>query len=266
MDSSTAPPPDVLDAFGATAIPQPLSGGKGGTWRSGDLVLKPAEGEAEALWRAGILSALPGDPAFRMARPVAAHDGRWLVRGWEASRFVAGIAVPTRVDEVVRVGERFHAALAHVPRPSFLDRRTDPWAHADRLAWDEPVPDGATRPSPLLEALLGARRTVDVPAQVVHGDLLGNVLFADGLPPAVIDWAVYWRPPAWAAAVAVVDAMCWHGAGPETITRWSSQPQWTQMLLRALIYRIATRPQPGHAEPESAYRPVVDEVLRTAHP
>ena len=160
---------------------------------------------------------------------------------------------------MVRAGEAFHAAIARLPRPSFLDSRTDAWTYADRLAWDEPTPAGVTTPSPLLGPLLDARRPVDVPAQVVHGDLLGNVLFADGLPPAIIDWPAYWRPPAWAAAVAVVDAMCWHEAGPEAIERWSHLPHWRQMLIRALIYRIATRTD--RAEPASAYRPVIRKIL-----
>jgi uncharacterized protein (TIGR02569 family) len=103
---------------------------------------------------------------------------------------------------------------------------------------------------------------VSLPAQAVHGDLLGNVLFDDGLPPAVIDWPAYWRPPSWAAAVAVTDALVWHGAAPAVLDRWSHLPEWRQMLLRALIYRIATWPAARWtAAPDDAYRPVVDLVI-----
>jgi uncharacterized protein (TIGR02569 family) len=110
--------------------------------------------------------------------------------------------------------------------------------------------------------LLAARQPVPGPAQIVHGDLLCNVLFAAGLPPAVIDWAPYWRPPAWASAVAVVDALCWHGAGPDVLDRWAHLPDWGQMLIRALIFRIATWDAAGwRAQPESVYRPVVDRTI-----
>ena len=259
------PPPAVLAAFGATGPAQPLTGGKGGTWRAGDIVLKPAEGDAEPRWRAGVLADLPPSPHFRVARPVRARDGDWLAGGWEAARHVAGHADPRRVDDVVRAGEAFHAAIAALPRPAFLDTRDDPWSYGDRLAFAEPVPAGSTAPSALLAPLLAARRPVSLSSQVVHGDLLGNVLFADGLPPAVIDWPAYWRPPAWAAAVAVADALVWHRAGPAVVGRWAHLPSWGQMLVRALIYRIATWPAARwESPPDDAYRPVVELVIAYA--
>jgi uncharacterized protein (TIGR02569 family) len=256
------PPPTVLAAFRVTAEPRRLPGGKGGTWLAGDVVLKPAEGAAETCWRNDVLAGLPDSPDFRVARPLRAADGGWLAEGWEAQRAVAGRADPRRVDAIVRAGAAFHQALAALPRPSFLDSRDDPWTYGDRLAWSEPVPAGSTAPSALLEPLFAARRPVRLRSQVVHGDLLGNVLFADGLTPAIIDWPAYWRPPAWAAAVAVVDALCWHGAGPDVVARWAHLPSWDQMLVRALIYRIATWPAARWtAPPDDAYRPVVDLVV-----
>ncbi|MCA2219411.1 TIGR02569 family protein [Jidongwangia harbinensis] len=260
-----APPPAVLAAFGVTAAPRRLPGGKGGTWRAGDVILKPAEGRAETCWRNDLLAALPESPDFRVARPLRTADGGWLAAGWEAQRAVAGDADPGRADDVVRAGAAFHRAVAAVPRPSFLDERDDPWTYGDRLAWAEPVPPGSTAPSVLLAPLFAVRRPVDVPAQIVHGDLIGNVLFAAGRPPAIIDWPAYWRPPAWAAAVAVVDALCWHGAGPDLVDRWAHLPAWPQMLVRALIYRIATWPAARWtAPPDDAYRPVVDLVAASA--
>jgi prepilin-type processing-associated H-X9-DG protein len=42
--------------------------------------------------------------------------------------------------------------------------------------------------------LLAALRPVDLPDQFIHADLAGNVLFADGVPPAVIDFSPLERP------------------------------------------------------------------------
>jgi hypothetical protein len=47
------PPPSVLRAFGLPGDPEHLAGGKGGTWRCGPGVLKPAEGQVETDAQAG---------------------------------------------------------------------------------------------------------------------------------------------------------------------------------------------------------------------
>ena len=134
-----------------------------------------------------------------------------------------------RWDEIAEACRRLCAALADEPRPDLLDRRTDPWAEADRVAWGErPVPaDAGAR----LRDLAAARRPVALPSQLVHGDLAGNVLLADGLPPLVLDLSPYWRPAAYALAVVVADG------GPE---RLGSGPDWAQLVLRARLFRAVT--------------------------
>ncbi|MFI1398245.1 TIGR02569 family protein [Streptomyces sp. NPDC020681] len=261
MSDSPAPSASALSAFGATGPATRLPGGQGSTWRSDKLVLKPAALASETSWRAGVMCHLPEADDFRVARPVPARDGAWSASGWEAWRLIEGAAPdPRRADEVIRAGEAFHAAIAHLPRPRFLGVRDDAWAHADRLAWEESdeAPDFA-----VLKPLLAARRPVSAPAQLVHGDLLGNVLFADGRPPAVIDWPPYWRPASWASAVVAVDAVSWHDAGPSLLERWSHLPDWRQLLVRALIFRIATH-ESLDGGTESTYRKATDLVLATA--
>lgn len=264
MTSSSSPPSNAtLAAFDVTDDPVLLPGGKGGTWRAGRLVLKPVEFLAETLWRAEALTALPDSTEVRVARPVRTVDGAWANQGWEASRLVTGEPDVSRPDDVLRAGIAFHQAISALPRPEFLELRDDPWSYGDRVAWDE-LPVQASPPAMgLLEPLLGARRDVDLDSQVVHGDLAGNVLFADGLPPAIIDWPVYWRPTSWASAVAVADAVCWYEGPPDLLTRWSHLPEWNQMLIRALIYRITTHDKafgPAGWTPDQvgAYRPVID--------
>jgi hypothetical protein len=156
-----------------------------------------------------------------------------------------------------------------VPRPGFIDTRHDPWADGDRVAWREQSIEGSRPYVELVGPLVDAWRPVELGAQVVHGDLPGNVMFAAGLPPAIIDWPVYWRPPAWAAAVAVGDALCWYGAEPGLAARWAHLPEWGQMLIRALIYRMATDDLAGGAATWtdarcSGYRPVIELALSYA--
>ena len=62
---------------------------------------------------------------------------------------------------------------------------------------------------------------------------------AGAAAPGITDIVPYWRPPAWAAAVVVVDALAWGGADDDLVTRWSDLPEWPQMMLRALLFRLA---------------------------
>jgi uncharacterized protein (TIGR02569 family) len=261
-----SPPDGVLAAFGITDDPVRLPGGQGGTWRAGRLVLKPVGFGAETRWRSEVLSGLPVSPAYRIARPVRTCDGGWVAEGWEASELVAGDADVRRPDEAIRVGIAFHTALAGLPRPAFLDQRDDPWAVADRVAWQEKQRGVGPAAAALLAPLLSARRPIHQRSQLVHGDLAGNVLFAAGCSPAIIDWPAYWRPPSWASAVVVVDALCWYGAGEDLAARWADVPDWGQLLIRALIFRIVTHDialaAAGWTDDQlAAYQPVIDLAI-----
>ncbi len=221
-----SPPADVLAAFEVDGEPELLPGGTGRSWRAGNLVFKPLDRSPhEIAWQAEVFSSIQVD-GFRVARPRPE-----IVDGWTASEYAAGRHEEGLWREIIAVGERLHAALAHVPRPdAIIDPRTDPWAVGDRVAWGE-------ADFPELDDMLAVLEPVDSPSQLIHGDLTGNVLFHDQLPPAVIDFAPYWRPVEFASAIVVSDALCWHGA-PDDLADAVDR----QYLLRALVYRaVASR-------------------------
>jgi hypothetical protein len=159
---------------------------------------------------------------------------------------MAGERRPGAWDEVLEVAERFHRAVAGVRwSPAMVS--VNRWAVADLVAWGEAeggLPDAAL-------PLLAWRRPVDLPSQLIHGDLGGNVLFHDALPPAVIDVSPYWRPVGYATAIVVADAVAWGGAGGDLVERLLRQ-QGDQLLLRAVLFRVATDPREAEA-----YQPVV---------
>ena len=132
---------------------------------------------------------------------------------------------------------RFYQAVAAV-RWSPAVVASHRWAVADRVAWGEADADLPA----LVEPLLARQRPVDLPCQLVHGDLGGNVLFADSQPPAVIDVSPYWRPAGYADAIVVADAVAWAGADHNLVERLLSQ-QGEQLLLRAVLFRVATDPE-----------------------
>ena len=81
-----APPRSVLAAFGADGPLTPLTGGQGASWRAGTVVLKPLDRRPEELaYEARLLARLREGDAIRLARPLRAADGRWVVDGWCAT-------------------------------------------------------------------------------------------------------------------------------------------------------------------------------------
>lgn len=101
----------------------------------------------------------------------------------------------------------------------------------------------------------------------MHGDLTGNVLFHRDLPPLVIDLSPYWRPPLYAAAIVIADALVFEGAGEEVTEPLRSDPSFAQCLLRALIFRAVTDHLTRQHRPvdfEDPYRRAVEIALRLA--
>lgn len=211
-----APPQEVLAAFGATTPPRPAPGGQTTSWIAGDVVLKRDADATFQEWLGTTLAAVPRR-GFRLAEAVPTVDGRWVFGGWSATRWVAGSSVEhggsPRWPDVVEAGRAFHRATAALAKPAFLEGRTDWWAVADRLVWADSLPDVVPELAGVAERL---RRPLPAPGepQLIHADLAGNVLLAEGLPPAIIDVSPYWRPPSYAEGIVVADAMCWHDAPP----------------------------------------------------
>jgi uncharacterized protein (TIGR02569 family) len=248
-------PEGVLAAFGlAGTVPVRLPGGQGTAWRAGQVVLKPADSVQAGQWFAEVYDALAG-PGFRVPRPVRALTGDWVARGWTAYRWVPGAAanwsgVSPRWPDMVAVSRALHAALADVSAPSWRATVENPWTIGDEVAWGERDPGPLLGPAagPLagqVRRLLAALRPVALPVQLIHADLAGNVLFADTLPPAVIDFSPLERPAGLPLAIVAVDTLMWHWANPEVLGHLSSEPELGQLLARALVYRLVTEGRRG---------------------
>lgn len=242
------PGPDVLRAFGLSGTPVPLAGGEGRSVLVGSAVLKPADADPEiADWLAATTSSLNDAEGFRVSRPLRTATGAWTHAGWTASVHEPGTgpdprAAPRWMD-IIAAGRAFHRALASYPHPEHLARRTDWWETGNKVAWQEHQPNlapGFEKPYDQLSSLLTT--TPPDASQLIHGDLTGNVLFAPGLDPLVIDLSAYWRPAAFGEAVVVGDALIWHGAGHDLLEEAAAGagPDFVQYAARAVIYRLIT--------------------------
>jgi hypothetical protein len=223
-------------------------------------------------------------PGFRVPRPLrtVAGDGAaadWVARDPQAGAWVAWQWLPGEPaswagvspfwPRLIAASRAFHTALAGRPAPPWLGRDGSQWTVGDQVAWGERDPGSvlAAAPAPLagqLRSLLAGLRPVRLPAQLIHGDLGGNVLFAPGQPPAVIDFSPYWRPAGLALAVAAVDALTWSGADPAILGDLADQPELDQLLARAHVGRLVTEivSRRGDPDPPAA----LETVARTGDP
>jgi uncharacterized protein (TIGR02569 family) len=275
------PGPEVLASFGASADPVSLPGGEGTAWRAGEVVLKPAGDPRVARWTADLYRdlAICRAPGFRVPRPIRTAAGDWVAQdplagAWVAWQWLPGepaswAGVSPLWPRLIAASRAFHAALAGRPAPPWLGRDGSQWTVGDQVAWGERNPGSvlAAAPGPLagpLRSLLAALRPVRLSAQLIHGDIGGNVLFAAGEPPAVIDFSPYWRPAGLALAVAAVDALTWSGADPAILGDLADQPELDQLLARAHVGRLVTElvSRRGDPDPSAA----LETVTRTGDP
>ncbi len=172
--------------------------------------------------------------------PKGDNTSGWSVDGWAAHVFLQGrdVELLRELDEVKEASDAFHHSVKDLARPDFMDDRDDPWAYGDRLAWQAAEPDGDDHTLDVVRLLTDRLAPVTSQEQVIHGDILPNVLVADGLPPAVIDWPPYFRPTGTANAVAVTDAITFRGGPLSLLDDWETGDDWNQLLVRALLYRL----------------------------
>lgn len=256
----TMPNASIAEAFGATAPLVKLQGGRGLTHRSGDIVLKPAPCTVEANWLGETFNTLARSSEVRFPRPVRSKNGNWIEEGVVAWTYLPGTVVGGDFKVKMAASQSFHDAVRSLKKPAFLDTRDDPWSQADRVAWQEKPPNYELEFMALIAPFLSRLEQIDLPSQIIHGDLSGNVIFTEHGPPGVIDITPYWRPVGYAAAIIVVDTI-WDEGPPPDLSRFNSIPSATQLMLRAFIRRMAEQPEhvrylgkPSHAALETAKR------------
>ena len=269
-DGDAADAASTLEAFGVQGRNLlPLAGGQRQAWLAGDVVLKQVDSDLETMeWVERLSLGLDGRSDFRVAPPVRTVDGGLIGDGWTGWRYEPGDPASSRYwqfrntwDEVLNVGDALNSALAGKAYPPLLDRRTDRWAAADAVVWGLTPTGSGGEVVRYLKMADEHSRPVDAASQLIHGDLTGNVLFAEGRPPLIIDFSPYWRPPAFALAIVVVDVLAHHTGGRQLTARQSHRPDFDQYLVRAALFRLLSDP-PQQPLRYSPYAGVLEYVCQ----
>jgi len=214
-----------------------LRGGQGTTFKAGSIILKPISNSEEYAWIAENMNTIQQE-GFRVAQHLKTKDGEWIHAGWGATEFIDGREEKDHWEEKINVSRKFHKMLARFPRPDFIAKAMHPWAIADRKTWGELPFTHHERLSSALNRLRALLKPLSLPNQLMHGDMTGNILFHEGLLPAIIDFSFYWRPAEFATAIIIVDAVVWEGAPDSLMDKVENSFAMNQLLVRAEIRRI----------------------------
>lgn len=227
---------DITKAFGVKGNPTKLDGGEGTSYRVEDIVFKPAYSIEETSWVAELLLGIDED-SFRISRPIRSKTGSWVYKGWQASKYEVGEENKKKWTEKIDISRRLHGVIKDIERQPFIGRRNNPWEAADKDVWrgkfnfNEEITSETTR----LTALFSE---VKLSSQLIHGDMTGNVLFHETLPPLVIDFSLYWRPSEYALAIIIVDSIVWDDAPETLLDEMENTHSNNQLLIRAALWRI----------------------------
>jgi hypothetical protein len=217
LNKTIVPDIRILNAFNLSGNAYPLAGGQNNSWNVGEFVLKYVGTDNHYEWVASTLSQLKPE-GYRISKPVISIDNRFVYNGWTCYTYEPGTFIEGREEEKLHVSRLFHHSLAGIDISRYHPAN-DRWQEAHRVAWSDSS---------------GNRRL-----QLVHGDLAGNILFHDVLPPLIIDFSPTLAPVEYAEAILIADSIAWHHAPLSTLQLLPQNDLYKGMLLRAVNFRLA---------------------------
>jgi uncharacterized protein (TIGR02569 family) len=228
----------IAKAFGADEEPILLEGGEGKTYRSGNVVLKPSGGPDEADWAAELFNRLPQNNNVRLATPIKSVAGTWVYEGFVAWSFLEGKHIKGDYKEKLVASRAFHRLIKNVPQPAFLPLKKDSWSVANRAAWNVKEFHYDEAFLELIRQIEPKLKPLDLPNQLIHGDMGGNFLMQKTLPPALIDFSPAWAPDGFAEGILLADAIVWEDAKHDALEVFKAVPNIEQMAWRGTLRRI----------------------------
>ena len=263
---------EIAGQFGCNVDLIHFPDGQGHTYRCGDIVIKRAVNEAEHIALAAILAELPNSTKLRLPKPVMSTDGRLVVDGYVAWTFLTGDDLCGHYTEKVAAIDAYNELFQNVAKPTFIDERTDGWSIADRVSWGEETKTYEPVFQNLIDEITPLLEAIDLPAQLIHGDMARHILLAPKQPPAIIDITPYWRPKDFAHAMMMVTDVAWWEGEIADFDFLKTRPHWRQLVIRAALKRIIEQPEQMEyigkdrtvaIERAEAYSRALTEILQT---
>lgn len=233
-------PNSVRNAFALEGKAMPLEGGQATSMRFDDVVIKPVDDPAYYNFASHIFYDLKPN-GYRISKPLKTSDGKFIVDGYGASEFKDGKHDFHRLDNILDVSQKLHQDLQGL-KDYPLPKTNNPWAYAHEVLWrDEQIPQNWHKQTDqLISFILNSLVEINLPHQIIHSDIGGNVLFHDYLLPLVIDFSPTYAPYAYANAIAVCDNIAWGEYDLNALELLQPFSHYQEMIKYAVAFRVLT--------------------------
>jgi len=234
---------EIARLFGSDVEPILLKGGRGNTYRSDKIVLKPSNNLTESEEVSELISKISSSDKLRIPKSIKSINGNWIEDGYVAWEFLTGKDLNDNYKEKLRACDWFSDIFENIEKPNFIENRNDAWSVADRVTWGEKEKEYMPEFQEMIDQVQKSLIPIEHSGQIIHGDISGNIVFdiKEGL--GVIDITLGWRPKDYAKALLIIDAITWEGADLSIYNHVKDLPNIRQLLLRAGLRRIIENPE-----------------------
>jgi uncharacterized protein (TIGR02569 family) len=231
---------EILADFGIAGPFEKLTGGQGNSVRVGNFVLKPIEEPDKYSWTGAVLELISSHD-LEISKPIRSLSGNFVQNGYGVTQFIEGEFYPGEIGMKIKACRLLHKLVESIKQPPQWSTWTSPWQWANQVASDEIEPPGDSdiRSISLIKKIKLHYKPVNLPVQLIHSDLAGNILF-NKFNPVVIDFSPDFRPAAYAEILLITDSIAWYEQPLESlfITDYSEE-MLIQLALRAVVFRLA---------------------------
>ncbi len=214
-------------------------GGQNTSIKYNDIIVKPVDDIEYYIFAANIMYNLKSND-YRISRPIKSKSGKFVVDGYAASHYEKGEHDFNRTEDILKVSKHLHKDLSRIKvtdNPVF----NNPWAKANDVLWRDREIDYRLFSPPiknLVNKLLSEIKPIDLPCQLIHADLGGNVLFDDNLPPLVIDFSPTYAPYEYANAIILCDNIAWNNWSLDTLKYLGDIKYSDELCKYAVAFRV----------------------------
>lgn len=228
---------EIIRKFSMAENIQELEGGQGESVKAGQLIIKPVHDEEEYIWISNVLTNLNFSD-LNIAKPIFSLAGNYIENGFGATHYFNNIGHIYDVNKNLELCRKLNQILQNVSKPPTLfDNLNNQWKKAHFLAWhgkeNKALPDE-------LQLLMSLRVDIDLPEQLIHVDLAGNILVNKYNETCIIDFTPGFYPKEYAEAILLVDSVSWYQAPINFLNEIRLDKKIVfQLILRALIFRMS---------------------------